>query len=117
MLDGRKVEFLNIQRNFRASYLNRCMKAASVKALGDKIKAVNNVKSTAGEYANEYFTFGTKKYPLDVWKTVYNVEIHNYAEIVRNEEYLRKALINYKLSEDKIREIIETGKYIKELPK
>ena len=85
------------------------------KLIDRKSKIRDTLKETTQE--PEMITFGNYTFPLAVWKTTYNLELHRYSMILMRINYLRQALLNDELTNQQIDDIIYKKKYVKYITK
>jgi len=101
-----KIQFkVKLQKEFKEKFLTRKIAEADIEDMGSMLEAAKSEKKDRVDWYGTSYTI--KSASLRMLR-----HIHNYKEIVSEENYLRQALKNDGISDEDINSIANDNKYI-----
>ena len=117
MITAKKAERLQRQENYREAVLIRTDKQLSLQNLRTRIDKFSKVVADSGQTDDDLvFQYGSHTFPLNRWKSQYNLELFYLSKALKNENYFLQALKTDGLKDDQILGILD-GRYVKEFEK
>ena len=117
VITAKKAELLQRQEHYREAVLLRIDKQVSLQNLRERIDKYSKLVKESGQNDSDIvFEYGHHTFPLDRWKTQYNLELFYLSKALKNEQYFLQALKTDRLKDEQILDILD-GKYFKDVAK